>query len=77
MPTYKLNCIKKIQVKSSRNASNKMDKICPEKQQQQNAFIVKISAHSELQNRNEKSYRTQIRARIKSPNAKSKFFKPK
>ena len=38
---------------------------------------VKISAHSELQNRNEKSNHAQIRAEIKSPNAKSNFFKPK
>ena len=38
---------------------------------------VQISAHSELHNRNEKSYRAQIRARIKSPNANSNFFKPK
>ena len=41
------------------------------------AVIVKISAHSELHNRNEKSYRPQIRAGMKSPNAKSNFFKPK
>ena len=30
-----------------------------------------------LQNRNEKSYRAQIRAGIKSPNTNSNFFKPK
>ena len=41
------------------------------------ASKVQISAHSELQNRNEKSYRAQIRARIKSPNTISNFFKPK
>ena len=38
---------------------------------------VQISAHSELQNRNEKSYHAQIRAGIKSPNTKSNVFKPK
>ena len=41
------------------------------------AATVQISAHSALHNRNEKSYRAQIRAGIKSPNAKSNFFKPK
>ena len=41
------------------------------------ATTVQISAHSELQNRNEKSYRAQIRAGIKSPNTNSNFFKPK
>ena len=41
------------------------------------AGTVQISDYSELHNRNEKSYRAQIRAGIKSPNAKSNFFKPK
>ena len=41
------------------------------------ATTVQISAHSELHNRNEKSYRAQIRAGIKSPYAKSNFFKLK
>ena len=78
----------------------KWDRICLEKQQQQNvffyptkmsknskknsllqrmksAFTFKISADSELQNRNEKSYRAQICAGIKSPNTISNFFNPK
>ena len=38
---------------------------------------VKISAHSELQNRNEKSNHAQICAGIKSLDANSNFFKPK
>ena len=41
------------------------------------ATTVQISAHSELHNRNEKSYGAQIRAGIKSPNANGYFFKPK
>ena len=41
------------------------------------AATVKISAYSELHNRNEKSYGVQICAGIKSPNAKSNIFKPK
>ena len=41
------------------------------------ATTVQIWAQSELQNRNEKSYRAQIRAGIKSPNRKSNFSKPK
>ena len=40
-------------------------------------IIVQISAHSELHNRNEKSYRAQIRGGIKSPNTNSNLFKPK
>ena len=41
------------------------------------AITVKILAHSELQIRNEKLYRAQIRAGIKSLNANSNFFIPK
>ena len=101
MATYKLNWIKKIQVKSSNNASNKIGQNLSritaaakciflsylnmsKNSEIIHAYIgwkvatkVKISAHSELQNRNEKSYRAQIRAGIISPNANSNFFKPK
>ena len=101
MPTYKLNWIKNIQVKSSKNASNKMGQNLSRKtaaakriflpylnmsKNSENihdyrgwkvATTVKISAHSELQNRNEKSYRAQIHVGIKSPNTNSNSFKPK
>ena len=39
MPTHKLNWIKKIQVKSSKHASNKMRQNLSKKQQQQNVFF--------------------------------------
>ena len=39
MPTYKLNWIKKIQVKVQSMHQTKWDRICPEKQQQQNVFF--------------------------------------
>ena len=101
MTTYKLNWMKKIQVKSSKNASNKMGQnlsrkiaaakriIIPylnmsKKSEQIHAYrgckvagTVKISAHSELHNRSEKSYRAQIRAGKKSPNTISNVFNPK
>ena len=38
---------------------------------------VQISAHWELRNKNEKSYRAQIRVGIKSPNAKKQLFQTK
>ena len=80
MPTYKLNWIKKIQAKSSKNASNKMRQNLSRKTAAKRILLpylnfsknsenihayrgrkvattVKISAHSELQNRNQKSYR--------------------
>ena len=41
------------------------------------AVTVKIWADLELQIRNEKSYRAQIRAGMKSPNTISNFFNPK
>ena len=41
------------------------------------AVTVKISAHSELQNKNEKSNRAQTSCRIKSPNRNRNFVKPK
>ena len=41
------------------------------------SVTIKISDHSELHNRNEKSNHAQIRAGIKSPNTNSNFFKPK
>ena len=98
MPTYKLNWIKKIQVNSSKNASNKMGQnlsrklavakriFIPDLNMSKNsekmhayrgwkvAVTVKILAHSKLHIRNEKLYRAQIRAGIKSPNANSNFF---
>ena len=39
MPTHKLNWIKKIQLKSSKHASNKMGQNLSRKQQQQNVFF--------------------------------------
>ena len=41
------------------------------------AVTVKISAHSELQNKNEKSNRAQTPCRNKIPNRNSNLFKPK
>ena len=101
MPTYKLNWIEKIQVKSSKNASNKMGQNLSRKTAAAKriflpylnmskksetihayrgwkvATTVQISAHWELHNSNYKSYCAQIRAGIKSPNAKSNIFNPK
>ena len=100
MPTYKINWIKKIQIKGSKNASNKMGQnlsrktaaakriFLPDLHMCKNyetiqayrgwkfAVTFKIWAYSELHIRNKKSYRTQIRAGMKSLNTISNLFNP-